>query len=113
MRGDLKLLKATNSPEMMTRERDGLVVWLRNKNDYKKLYRYGDIVYLSKDFNYVYLYLDHDKLQDTREKLQNAHFVRKIQGSNIKKLDFSIEHSQKLMATLKKEAQIFNEQNRE
>ena len=38
--------------------RVGLVVWLRNFNDQKKLFQYGNVVHASKALKYVYLYED-------------------------------------------------------
>lgn len=113
MKGDRPKLNPVSNNQQTNKSRSSLVVWLRNKNDYKKLYRYGDIVYISKAFNYAYLYLNQDKLPETREKLQSAHFVRKIQGSVIPKLDFSSQHEKDLIADLHEEAELFNQQNRD
>lgn len=92
--------------------RVGLVVWLRNFNDQKKLFQYGNVVHASKELKYVYLYVPKEKVHDIRHSLQRAHFVRRIQSSNVLKLDFDLAHEKELMEQVKLEAQQHNEAER-
>lgn len=94
-------------------DRVGLVVWLRNFNDQKKLFQYGNIVRASRTMKYVYLYVPREKLKEIRQSLQRAHFVRRVQSSNIEHLNFETEHAKSLMQQLSLDAKKFNEKERQ
>lgn len=91
----------------------GLLVWLRNANDYKKMYQFGEIVYRSRKFKYVHLYVEAAKYKEVRGKLQRAHFVSRVQASQQPNLNFEPEHQKELLEDLRVKAQLQNERERE
>lgn len=62
-------------------ERTGLIVWVNDLRSAKGLERYGSIHYSSKKMNYVVMYLNADKVEDTIRNLQKMTFVKKIERS--------------------------------
>ena len=56
-------------------KRVGIIVYLYYNRDARKLNRYGDMIYHSRRFRYVQLYLDAQKQAETLEALQKLKFV--------------------------------------
>ncbi len=91
--------------------RINLIVWLKRSNNQYKLRRYGDIVYFSKKARYCVLYVDEDKSEEIRETLLRLDFVENVVISDRKKLQFSSEHQEKMMAELKEKYDHMREEN--
>ncbi|WP_027107588.1 YlbG family protein [Lacticigenium naphthae] len=63
------------------KNRQGLIIWIYTPKFINKLKRYGLIHYISKKMNYVVLYVDQDKLEETIKKITKFHFVRRVEPS--------------------------------
>ncbi len=92
--------------------RIGLIVWIKNLNDQKKLYQYGNVAYVSKKLLYVYLYVKMEDVERIQNQLKKANFVKKFSLSKKPELDFSSEHSKESIQELHDEAIKINEENR-
>lgn len=57
-------------------ERVGLAVYLYYNRDARKLSKYGDIIYHSRRFRYLVLYLDKSKAEETLAELSEMKFVK-------------------------------------
>ncbi|WP_165211696.1 YlbG family protein [Streptococcus tangpeifui] len=68
-------------------ERLGIIVYLYYNRDARKLNRYGDMIYHSRRFRYVHLYLDADKLEETLEILKKLKFVKRVRQSHFDEID--------------------------
>ncbi|EHI73318.1 hypothetical cytosolic protein [Streptococcus criceti] len=68
-------------------ERLGIIVYLYYNRDARKLNRYGDMIYHSRRFRYVHLYLDADKLEETLETLKKLKFVKRVRLSHFDEID--------------------------
>lgn len=62
-------------------ERTGLVVWLYTTKYVNKLKRYGLIHYVSKNMNYVIMYVNRDERETVSKTISKQHFVRKVENS--------------------------------
>lgn len=67
-------------------ERASLIVYLYYHRDWKKLTQYGDLVYHSRKFRYVQLYLAEEKLAETLIQLKKEAFVKEVSASPLKHL---------------------------
>ncbi|PRY83881.1 YlbG family protein [Alkalibacterium olivapovliticus] len=63
-------------------ERAGLVVWLYTTKYVNKLKRYGLIHYVSKNMNYVIMYVNRDERETLSKTISKQHFVRKVEDSH-------------------------------
>lgn len=68
-------------------ERLGIIIYLYYNRDARKLNRYGDMIYHSRRFRYVHLYLDADKLEETLETLKKLKFVKRVRLSHFDEID--------------------------
>lgn len=62
-------------------ERTGLIIWVNDLKAAKALERYGMIHYTSKKMQYVVMYINADKVEETIRNLQKLPFVKKIEKS--------------------------------
>lgn len=62
----------------MIHARVGLAVWIQSLKQVRQLRKYGNIHYVSKKMKYVVLYCDQDKVEETMEKIESLHFVKKV-----------------------------------
>ncbi|PYZ93263.1 hypothetical protein CR194_08700 [Salipaludibacillus keqinensis] len=65
----------------MVRGRVGLAVWVQSLKQVKQIKRFGNIHYVSKKMKYVILYCDEERAEETMNKLQSFHFVKKVSMS--------------------------------
>lgn len=70
-----------NIPEMSLQERRGLIIWVYSLRQLKNLRRFGFIHYVSRKMKYVVLYVNEEESQETADKIQRLHFVRKVDFS--------------------------------
>lgn len=85
-------------------QRCGLIVWVKNINDQKRLYQYGDVAYVSKKMRYVYLYVNKEQKNDLKNQLKKLNFVRKVTESQFENLDFNADYQKDLLHQLHEEA---------
>ncbi|EFQ57800.1 MULTISPECIES: DUF2129 domain-containing protein [Streptococcus] len=64
-------------------KRVGIIVYLYYNRDARKLNRYGDMIYHSRRFRYVQLYLDAQKQAETLEALKKLKFVKRVRPSHL------------------------------
>ncbi len=62
-------------------ERQALVVWLYTLKQVKNIRKYGHVHFISNRLRYVILYVNRDEQDEIIEKLNNLHFVQKVEGS--------------------------------
>jgi uncharacterized protein YlbG (UPF0298 family) len=62
-------------------ERAGLIIWVSDLKSARNLERYGTIHYMSKKMQYVVMYLNADKVEETIKHLQKFPYVKKIEHS--------------------------------
>ena len=65
----------------MFTKRTGIIIWVNDIKSAKSLERFGTIHYISKKLQYVVLYLNEDKLQETNAAIQKLPFVKKVEPS--------------------------------
>jgi uncharacterized protein YlbG (UPF0298 family) len=65
----------------MFTERTGLIIWVNDVKAAKSLERYGMIHYISKKMQYVVMYLNADRVDDTIRNVQKLSFVKKVERS--------------------------------
>lgn len=79
--------------------RTGLIVWLKNKKNVKRLMNYGFLHYVSNKMNYAVLYIDSDKKDDIIGKIEREQMVRSVEVSKLKNLPIKYDD---VLADLKK-----------
>lgn len=79
--------------------RTGLIVWLKNKRNVKRLMNYGFLHYVSNKMNYAVLYIDSDKKDEIIEKIEKEQMVRSVEVSKLKDLPIKYDD---VLADLKK-----------
>jgi len=65
----------------MVTSRVGLAIWVQSLKQVKQLKRFGNIHYVSKKMKYVILYCDEERVDETMNKLESFHFVKKVSMS--------------------------------
>jgi uncharacterized protein YlbG (UPF0298 family) len=65
----------------MFAERSGLIIWVHDTKSARALERYGSIHYTSRKMNYVVMYVNTSKVDETIKQLENLNFVKKIEPS--------------------------------
>ncbi|KRL04639.1 YlbG family protein [Liquorilactobacillus oeni] len=72
-------------------KRQGVVVYLFHLKNSRQLKRFGTIHYVSRRMKYVVLYMDHAKINENLEKLENLRFVKHVVLSPLPelKIDFN------------------------
>ncbi|SDC34361.1 YlbG family protein [Shouchella lonarensis] len=66
---------------MISRDRQGIVVWLTSLKYARQLRRFGHVQYVSKKMKYVLFYCDQEKVAATMDKIAPLHFVKDVQVS--------------------------------
>ncbi|TLS37651.1 YlbG family protein [Pseudalkalibacillus caeni] len=61
--------------------RRGLAVYIHSLKYAKQLRRYGNVHYVSTRKKYVILYVNDDSIEQTIQKLESLHFVKRIEKS--------------------------------
>ena len=67
--------------ELATNERQGIIVWVYSLRHFKTLKRFGLIHYASRRMKYVVMYINQSDVEMTQKKLNELHFVRKVELS--------------------------------
>ena len=67
--------------------RSGLIIYLYQNRDAKKLQEYGDICYHSKKHRYLQLYVPTKELDDLVERLGKERYIKKIRCCHIQELE--------------------------
>lgn len=78
----------------MIPERQGLIVWIHHYRSARSLERYGIVHYVSRKLNYVVIYVNKDKVEETITKLNKMNFVKKIELSH--RADIKKEYSSRI-----------------
>ncbi|MFP4077763.1 MAG: DUF2129 domain-containing protein [Bacillota bacterium] len=58
-----------------------LIVYFKSPKVLKRLKSYGNLTYYHKKRKYAVLYVDEDKMQDTIDRIEKLHHVRKAEAS--------------------------------
>lgn len=66
----------------MFAERAGLIIWIQDIKSAKALERFGSIHYVSKKMNYVVMYINKSRLEETVNQLQRLNYVKKVEHSH-------------------------------
>lgn len=67
--------------EFQLTKRRGLIVWVYSLKQLKNLKKFGLLHYVSRKMKYVVLYLNEDTFEQTAERINKLHFVRKVERS--------------------------------
>jgi uncharacterized protein YlbG (UPF0298 family) len=67
--------------EFKIQRRRLLAIWLYNMRQMRNLRKFGRIFYSSYKMQYCLIYLDEENFDQTQEKIQRLHFVRRTQRS--------------------------------
>ncbi|MCC5888919.1 MAG: YlbG family protein [Alkalibacterium sp.] len=62
--------------------RVGMVIWLYTTKYVNKLKRYGLVHYVSKNMNYVILYVNREEREELSKTIGKLHFVRKVEDAH-------------------------------
>jgi uncharacterized protein YlbG (UPF0298 family) len=62
-------------------ERTGLILWVQDLKAIKSLKRFGTIHYMSRKMNYIVMYVNADKAEETMKQISKLPFVKKIEKS--------------------------------
>ncbi len=65
----------------MITKRIGLIVWIDDLKYVKKLENLGNILYVSKKLKYVLIYLNEEKSEILKQKIEKYQFVKKVEKS--------------------------------
>ncbi|MBB6455004.1 uncharacterized protein YlbG (UPF0298 family) [Salirhabdus euzebyi] len=65
----------------MLTKRQGLVIWLRNMKNVRKLRKYGHMIYASKKQKYILIYVNQDEIEDYMKTIEELPFVTKVEPS--------------------------------
>lgn len=90
--------------------RTGLIVWLKNKRNVKRLMNYGILHYVSDKMNYALVYVNTKSLEKTIERIKKEHDVKSVEKSPLKDLpityDSVLEDMKKEIEEKKKKEKI-------
>jgi uncharacterized protein YlbG (UPF0298 family) len=65
----------------MWTNRQGMVIWLKNMKNVRKLRKYGHMIYASKKQKYVVIYADQESIDELVKTINNLPFVSKVEPS--------------------------------
>lgn len=65
----------------------GLSVYLYYNRDARKLTKFGDVVYHSKRFRYLVLYVNQDQAERVQEDLNRQKFIKSVEQSQLDQID--------------------------
>lgn len=71
--------------------RTGLVVWVSNKRNVKRLMKFGLLHYISSKMNYALLYVDTDKKEEIMERIQKENYVSSVEESQLRDLPITYD----------------------
>jgi uncharacterized protein YlbG (UPF0298 family) len=67
--------------EFTLQKRRCLIVWVYSLKQLKTLRRFGFVQYVSRRMRYVVLYMNEENIDKNLEKINELHFVRKVEKS--------------------------------
>ncbi len=73
----------------MNAERIGLIVWLTDVKNNRRLERIGNLVYISKKLKYAIIYINKDEYEEVTNRLEKLDYVKKVERSLVFEL---VEH---------------------
>lgn len=71
--------------------RKSLIVYFRTPKAIKQIAGFGELIYYTKKGKYAVLYLDEDKVEKTKEKLNQIKLVRKVEESLLDSKDYQLD----------------------
>ena len=71
--------------------RKSLIVYFRTPKAIKQIAEYGELKYYTKKGKYAVLYLDEDKVEETKEKLVQLKLVRKVEDSLLDSTEYQLD----------------------
>ena len=71
--------------------RKSLIVYFRTPKAIKQIADFGELMYYTKKGKYAVLYLDDNKVEETKEKLNQLKLVRKVEDSLIDNEQYQLE----------------------
>ncbi|MFV8063817.1 DUF2129 domain-containing protein [Streptococcus hyovaginalis] len=74
---------------MEIKERVGIAVYLYYNRDARKLSKFGDVLYHSRRFNYLILYINRDDQKTVVSKLKQMKIIKKVKPSAFDDIDRS------------------------
>lgn len=74
-------MQVDEEKELVIQKRRSIVVWVYSLKQLKTLKRHGFIQYVSRRMKYVVLYMNEENIETAEEKINNLHFVRKVERS--------------------------------
>lgn len=73
--------------------RQGIVIWVYSLRQLKNLKRFGHIHYVSNRMKYVVLYVNKEDVEQTLERVNRLHFVRKAELSHRPDIDMTFQNA--------------------
>ena len=71
--------------------RKSLIVYFRTPKAIKQIAEFGELKYYTKKGKYAVLYLDEDKVEKTKEKLNQLKLVRKVDESLLESKEYQLD----------------------
>lgn len=71
--------------------RRSLIVYFRTPKAIKQIAEFGELKYYTKKGKYAVLYLDENKVEETKEKLNQLKLVRKVEESLLDNKEYQID----------------------
>ncbi len=71
--------------------RKSLIVYFRTPKAIKQIADFGELMYYTKKGKYAVLYLDEDKVEDAKEKMNQLKLVRKVENSLLDSQEYQLE----------------------
>ena len=71
--------------------RRSLIVYFRTPKAIKQIAEFGELKYYTKKGKYAVLYLDENKVEETKEKLNQLKLVRKVEESLLDNKEYQLE----------------------
>ncbi|AUO08216.1 hypothetical protein NS115_01465 [Paenibacillus jamilae] len=65
----------------MFAERTGYIIWVSDIKAARNLEKYGNVHYISKRMQYVVIYMNADRAEDTVKNIRRLSYVRKVERS--------------------------------
>ena len=65
----------------MLAERTGFIIWVSDVKAARNLEKYGSVHYISRRMQYVVMYVNADRADDTMKNIRRLSYVRKIERS--------------------------------
>lgn len=72
---------------MLHPDRLGVFIYLHYNREARKLNKFGDFHYHSKQGRYVLLYVDREELEETVKQLKQLKFVKEVKVSHLDEID--------------------------